>query len=141
MALAFDPYQYGTAILHNLGYIHRYNGNDYMYVYIASTSVAAKGAPAYPQPTRGYMKKDTNKTGGAYAAGAWTAAVPTVNYGWLLVRGWADYLLGDSGTAAGEAVYAGGDIWATATIGTHHVQGQADTDDTASIFTGRLWCS
>lgn len=123
-----------------VGHYYTWGGNLYMYVYNESTTVSAKGAPAFEQATRGYMKKNTNKTGDAIAEGAWCAAVTTLYYGYILVRGWADYLLGNTGTAAGESLYAGADIWDTATVGTHHVQGRAATDDTASVFTGRINC-
>lgn len=142
MALNYPPEDWysSTKADHTLGDLHWWNGNLYMFAYNASATAAAKGAPAFCNDTDGQMVKNAAKTGDAIAEGAWCAAVPASNYGWLLVMGRADYLLGNTGTAAGESLYAGADIWDTATVGTHHVAGRAFTDDTASVFTGRICC-
>lgn len=128
----------GKLFFDNLGRIWRYVKN-------ASATAAAKGAPAYETATAWNLKKNANKIAlddlGGGIAGAWAAAVPAGYFGFVGVNGVFDFLLGDTGTAAGEAVTGiGGDIWATATIGTHHVLGFAYTDDTTSVFTGRLAC-
>jgi hypothetical protein len=122
-----------------------YNGNVYRYGQNGSATAAVKGAPAHKTATRGVYKKHANKVAlvdtGVGIAGAWAAAVAAGAYGFVLADGYADYLLGDTGTAAGEAVTVlAGDIWATAVVGTHVILGQAFTDDAASIFSGEINC-
>jgi hypothetical protein len=112
------------------------NGNIYEYVQNKSATASAKGAPAFTNGTKGQMVKNANKLLAVAAQGAWTGAVTADYYGFILKVGYAEYLLGNTGTAAGELLYAGADIWDTGVIGTHQVQGQSYTVDTASVFTG-----
>jgi len=115
-------------------------GNIYEYAQNGSGTVAATGAPAYMMATQGVFGKDADKLGDAIANGAWMAAVPASGYGFILKRGRSATLLGDTATAAGESIYAAADIWGTGAIATHHIAGQAVTEDTASVFTGVINC-
>lgn len=110
-------------------------GNTYMLCQNGSATASALGAPAYEKTgnSKGVMGKAADATIASVPVGPWMAIVAASGFGWVQLTGRASVL----GTFAdGAALYATADVYATATLGTHHVSAKAHEADDATTSLG-----
>lgn len=156
MTIAFDISYNGSKKLMEYGTMCMHQGDLYEYVYNASTDTdAVKGQFACTYgatPAKGHVTmKAADVADGTLgtvtkARGVWAAAVSGGNSGFILRRGYCDYLVTDGGVAKGDPLVCDGGatptfIADTAAAGEEHaVVAHADADDVASVGTAYIDC-
>lgn len=110
-------------------------GKMFMLCKNMSTTSSAKGAPAYEDTggVEGQVGKAADATIANIPIGPWLNVVVTLGFGWVQIAGRA-MLLGSF--ADGAALYATANVYATATLGTHHVSAKAREADDATTSLG-----
>ena len=110
-------------------------GSRYMLCENGSATDSAKGAPAYEKTgnVKGVMGKAADATIASVPVGPWMSVVAAGGFGWVQISGRATVL---GSFADGAALYATADVYATATLGTHHVSAKAREADDGTTSLG-----
>lgn len=110
-------------------------GSRYMLCENGSATASAQGAPAYEKTgnSKGVMGKAADATVANIPVGPWMAVVAAGGFGWVQISGRATVL---GSFTDGQPLYATADVYAAATLGTHHVSAKAREADDGTTSLG-----